>query len=343
MDRRFLVQQDEDRYVAIAPIDLHKETPSAVQAESSAQHLPIELVILIITHVRERSDYLSLCNTSKTLRTIVEPLLYRIVDVTFISPSGPDSLDISRFTGLCSTLSRNTHISSFVTELRINLVNWRICRKFIGGDSECEPLLKPCTCDEVDAQVGDAVTSLLSLERLYVYCFLCENKSGRHRHLSFTGLSVKLTAFYLRCNCEDGCEPALAQLISAKSINSASALSIQWRRSFVNRTLGDSVLGRLAEPEYLSNLKTFVHDDSIFADMLVIRRRITRLGFKYTPTLSLQMIDKSHTTHLLIPDGLAYLKKQLRRWPDAFLNLRCIGTLYIRAYEVGISQCQKTN
>ncbi|KAG9021343.1 hypothetical protein FS842_006654, partial [Serendipita sp. 407] len=129
------------------------------QHQNSQARLPMELLMQIISYIEGPRHLQSLLLVSKIFRSIVEPVLYRVIKI--------DSFHLtpSKLRALYRTLEI-PRIAELVTVLKVDLNKWRHCfqcsRQLSRGViarsvSLYVAISAACSCDTLDREFGRVV------------------------------------------------------------------------------------------------------------------------------------------------------------------------------------------
>ncbi|KAG8807978.1 hypothetical protein FRB91_003472 [Serendipita sp. 411] len=169
----------------------------------------MELLMQIISYIEDLRHLQDLLIVSKIFRSIVEPVLYRVIKI-----GGVRGLDLppSKLGALYRTLEI-PRIAGLVTVLKVDLNKWQHCfqcsRQLSRGViarsvSLYVAISAACSCDTLDREFGRVVVNLKNLQALSFSCYLTHRK-GDHQHSWFATLQereLKELEIWCRFSCE---------------------------------------------------------------------------------------------------------------------------------------------
>lgn len=291
--------------------------------------LPIELLMHIVSYIKDRKDLMSVELTSRIFRSVALPLIYQTI---VISENGRQSLDYQRQTLLYRSLQSSPALDT-VTTVDLYLAKWKTCSKAMAPTSNS---IKRCNCNRLDRLLGEALSCLPNLESLSLKCNLCWSKASdqRHRHLAHLK-TTKLRELWLRCRCSEWNHTyeLTADILSSPGMSSLISLWLEWSIAGA-MTLPVSLYKDLfANPGNLPSISWLYHDGSMLSDMVITERPITRLA--YYPihsehSLNLQPLlgqCGNNLTHLFIDNVLSWLPAHIKANPGVYTRLRYVGSL----------------
>ncbi|KAG8812705.1 hypothetical protein FRC17_001887 [Serendipita sp. 399] len=193
--------------------------------------LPVELLLYIVSFVRDRADLIRLASTSRTLKVIAEPNIYKNIQIKAdgdqLHNFGDPTICITkreRLLALFRTLQAPL-ISTYIFRLRIKLDGMRLrdCQRIplnlpkTVGDESC--------CQELDTKLGDAITQLSNLEVLSIHCISTGEPPTTPRHKWLANLKSELRVLDFTCFCFQW-QPSDITILRAPCFNKLKAVKL---------------------------------------------------------------------------------------------------------------------
>ncbi|KIM20061.1 hypothetical protein M408DRAFT_30686 [Serendipita vermifera MAFF 305830] len=292
------------------------QLPAIQDLELDQQHqLPYELFLEIFSYIEDRNDNLNLCRTSKLFRSIVEPLVYKNIDLNF---DGYED-NLSRSLQLLEII-QNPRLWNIITAVRVT------SQPCLKRSKSTEDHVKKCTCGVIDQRLGTALQSIQTLEVLSISCTLCRNLyTGRHRYLTNLG-TRRMRHFDYECRCSMGNSFDLPTLFTAPWIQSLNSLC--WLTNIWTTIPSEQLEKLLKNPNFLPQLNTLHYSGHGMFEKLLTGRKITRLsgGIDVMTQIGAH-INKSSITHLSIHTSFLSRILDIPGVLKQFHNLQHIGTI----------------
>lgn len=293
---------------------------------------------MIIGNVSDKMDLLSISCSSRSLRRIAEPLLYRQIDINSEMSTTPEVfMDSHQVLSLYKSISTQGH-ASLVTELRVYLLRWQICSMFNRTKG-----LRMCSCDAYDKNIGLVLLSLPALQTLVLWCDLC-GTSNKKRHPYIAQLNLPgLKSFSFTCHCSNAAYDILALAAGAPNLTTVTNLSIDCNYDF-QAELDQMEANLMDFPGILPNVTSLMHNGSAFADAIILARSVSkvyrfRAGYPiedYPYRFHSAVCRSTGTlTALYSGDLLTGLSTCLELAPNPYRHLNAIGTLIFTSYKAG--------
>jgi hypothetical protein len=291
--------------------------------------LPTELLILISSFIQQKSDLVTLCRVSRNFRSIVTPLLYRVVAVD----TRPKAAKAALRHPLYRTL-RDPGISCLVTNLDFNLRADIVCDKL--REAGMPDYLRRCGCSRYNDALRKAVVLLKNLESLTIHCTLCRD-SHDHDYLFDLNLPL-LRQFRFRCYSKSS-QRTKKSILLLPFMDQITSLSLECSEDRIFPDKGDLLQALVERSDVAPNLRTLNVGGRRLPDHLLSHRPIERLclnGFLHG--VLGQYMNGIHTrisqspgrlSHLFSIDILQWLPAALRQNPEPYRHLRYVGTVTI--------------
>lgn len=289
-------------------------------------HFPTEILELIISNVRSRTDLVSISLGSKSLNRIIEPLLYRKIDTSF--------MNADQIGSLYETLQVSSR-ALVVTDLQIHIEYWVVCSKW---NNKLPRRWPACDCNTHDKELGLALQSLRCLQNLVLFCGLCfDMRKERHNYMKDLDLP-SLKSFLYTCLCSarrwGGFEIILP-------LSTVTTLALDWLH--IQDEDDGPGADILVDPNVLPNVSGLMHNGTALADSIMFCRPISRVCY-FRPDIqdTNQFLRTVHAvfsrsliplTHLYVSNILEGLRHCLRASPRPYRHLTGIGTLMFTSYE----------
>ncbi|PVG01398.1 hypothetical protein CPB86DRAFT_823667 [Serendipita vermifera] len=285
---------------------------------SSRLRLPDEILITIIHFVHRKRELFELCLSSRLLRDIATPILYRH---HFGNSYMAEEHDLHK-------ILQHPQFEHMVNTFSIRLSS-RNCKSKGWTDPWSR---SQCSCAELDEELGAILTDLPNIKVLDIMCTLCP-AYGYNRHQYLARLKTRLLReVEFECHCSTEKEEAVMEILGALCMTSLTALGLYWS--------GGSSGGSqrfesfIKDNRILPNLQELHHSGCTTTDLLLRHRPIMRLAVR----LSSQVEDilrsgylwKGNTlpTHLnLFKVKVETLVEVMDQDPNPLRNLRHLGTL----------------
>ncbi|KIM28004.1 hypothetical protein M408DRAFT_329673 [Serendipita vermifera MAFF 305830] len=300
-----------------------RSNPDAV-TDMGILQLPTELLLLILRDVDSIPAFIALTHTSKRLRILALPYLYRNVDVLselLVNKHPILSFGALKRIKILKSLCR-PEIAGLVTNIRITL-SMVICNNH-AYRKRIAVMDQGCHCDSLDNTVSSALQAAINLKSLDFFCFL-HPSGGKDRHSWISNLQTR-SLCSLTFSCECGVDTH-TPLFVTPALNSVEAVRFH-SSSILDRSR--SVLKRkLEDPNVLPNLRTLYYEGTVIHYAIVASRPIRRIaipGHSRRNGKIYELFTKKPgtLTHIAVEDlpGLAFV---VSRSPSSFTNLRHIG------------------
>lgn len=279
------------------------------------QRLPYELLLDIFSYIEDQNDNLNLCRTCKLFRSLVEPHLYKTINLDF---NGQRTSTQNSFQLL--KMIQNPRLWNVITAVRVTS---QPCHERVERASD---QINKCTCSMIDEKLGTALQSIQTLEALGIQCTSCMNLStGRHRYLTNLG-TRRMRHFSYECHCSMGNSFDLPTLFTAPCMQSLNGLS--WFTNLWTTIPSEQLEKLLRNPKFLPQLNALHYSSSEMLDKLLTGRKIVRLSGIVAPTTWTETHpSKKSITHLSV---YTYILSPILDSPAGikqFCNLQHIGTL----------------
>jgi hypothetical protein len=232
--------------------------------------------------------------------------------------------------------------ASLVTDLRLYLQHWQICSKWSSTKPE---MLRRCSCNTYDDIVGNVLSLLHSLRVLYFHCGLCKS-SVRNRHGYLPRLEFPcLAAFRFVCHCSFNASRSSEFIETIPYMATVTTLSIDWTFEW-EQAFHYPDLSIVIKECVLPNVTAMIHNGTVFADLIVFARPITRICRTKSDILISGYPRSLHNavaaspgrlTHLYASDLLKGLAECLLESPQPYRHLTSIGTLLFKSYKACVN------
>jgi F-box-like len=294
--------------------------------------LPVELLILIASYIRWRGDFLSLCKVSKRFRTVYTPFIYRIVNLYPDVTRDNLAIHLSLYLNL-----QNFHLSEFVTEFRVTLVDDHICAACVTSTGVWFTSVRKCSCEGYNRALGKALISMKNLRTLAIHCRLCLLK---HSHDYLHHLETRtLTEFQFQCLrsvVSLKSTPPTSSILLAPCMRSVTGLALECDYNGLSgKTGGYDRINK--KGEVLANLRILSHDGGGFCADLLVTRPIERLcvpGRRLAPLHDSISHSPGRLSHLFMINLVEFLRPVLAIDVAPYRHLTFVGTITLRRGDV---------
>jgi hypothetical protein len=273
---------------------------------------------MIVSHINNPQDLLSLCLVSRNLYNVSWAMLYKSVSTR---------LDLARrhFPGMV-TLSVSGHLRLFqvlqipritglVTDFRTHIA---FCACSLQGGKT--------NCDAFDSLIGQVLEALENLRVLHFTCRCCYSRSSASRHGYLAKLKTR-QMYELRfyCGCKLGSEARKSDFLAAPCMQGVTSLAIF-------NGIDSSNLAVLRRDDSLPQLKKLLCYDRRILDSLLSKGTVTHLVLDQPGWDEQRLLDslRQHPgslTHFNIANSDSY-PAFLSISIDIFSRLQYIGRLH---------------
>jgi hypothetical protein len=280
-----------------------------------------------------KKELYELCQTSKLIRSIAEPLLYRL---HFCNSELAQRNDIR-------VLVQHPTFETIVNTIYIDLPRWKYCSSWDRKPRYFKlPFRNYCSCDELDETLGRSLASLTGLKILRVSCSLCPVQGQYERHVYLRTLKTRsLHTIMFTCSCH-GATPdkesnkKMMETFTAPCL--ASVTSLMWSREQTSWTTNEESEPRM-NTNMLPNLQHLHHGGEELHNLLLRHCPITRLSATLLSATSTRLnynslkTSRDRLTHISINlffNASRRFFKAVVHDAESFRNLRHIGTFVLK-------------
>jgi hypothetical protein len=288
--------------------------------------LPIELLIAVVSFVDGKEELCQLCQVSRFLREISEPILYQ------------RHFRGSKFAqGDIRVLLGHPRFEMIINNIEILLGSWKYCSRL--GPFHPERAKLGCSCSKIDSSLGMALNALLNLKTLQFHCALCA-PGARQRHRWLTTMQTRvLHKLYFICQCSTVDEKELVEKFRAPCM--VSVVSLGWYTIRGTPTSDGHLEAGIEDEKIFPNLRHIYYKRDDPTDLLLRYRPITRLYQwpmdQKIPTLEEQSDRSIYMNAEKSQDGTLHISGTRTKVLFPFRTLQHIGTFYLAASTSSVS------
>jgi hypothetical protein len=289
---------------------------------------------MVVSHVKNPKDLLSLCLVSRNLYNVSWVMLYKSVSTR---------LDLSgrRFPGM-ATLSVSSHVKLFqtlqipriaglITDFRTHIA---FCACSLPGGKA-----QKTNCNAFDSLLGRVLEALENLQVLHFTCRCCYSRSSASRHEYLANLKTRqLHELQFYCGCKLESETRKSDFLASPCMQAVTSLAIF-------NGIDASNLAVLEGNDSLPQLKKLLCNDRRILDSLLRKGTVTHLMLDQPGWDAERLLDSlgQHSrslTHFNIANSDCY-PAFLSTSIDIFSRLQYIGRLHFNMTTVRTSSHTK--
>ncbi|KAG8758522.1 hypothetical protein FRC14_008015 [Serendipita sp. 396] len=270
----------------------HQKTFKSANSPSSLDYypsrLPVELWFQVVSYIGDSKDLRRLLFVSREFRAVIEPQLYRVIEVD--TPDDDTSYKLKTLQILALFRSIKTPwLAAYVVVLRIGLdrikhcrQSCRICNEGTSLKAVHPSLMEDCRCEALDRKLGNILDKLPNLRTLSFWCRFRHPERGL-KHTWITKLRLQaLHELEFSCPTQHWQEKEYKRLLLSPCMSNIEALHLDV--GDYSEALRSLFIETPDAP--LPNINTIIFNNSSVLNQVISRRPIKKLVCLSTPAAS---------------------------------------------------------